>query len=87
MIRDFAKLSNAAYVVIVDDAPDNFEDRFVEVNGIRFLDTDVSHSYGHGIQSVWVDGTRSASTPEGIAPADSVDIGRDFRKYRISATA
>lgn len=86
MIRDFAKKISAAYVVIVDDACDNFEDRFVDVSGIRVLDTGVTHSYGHGIHAVWVDESLSARPPDGVSLDGSVDVGRGFRKYVVSGS-
>jgi hypothetical protein len=83
MIRGFAKGCNAAYVVIIDDAPDDFEDQFVDINGARVLDTYVNHSYGHGIQSIWVDESRTATPPEGVSLVGSTEIGQHFRKYLV----
>src|ERR1044071_3224718 len=37
-LRDAAKKANAAYVVLMIDVPDFFEDRFVDVDGVRILD-------------------------------------------------
>ena len=82
MIRDFAKASSAAYVVLVDDAGE-FEDRFIDIDGRRVLDATVAHKYGHGIQSVWVDTSRQAELPEGIHRKPIGDIGDGFEEYSV----
>lgn len=84
MIRSFAALSKAWYVVLVDDAPDDFEDRFIEIDGIRYLDTSVLHSYGHGIQEVWVNEVWGASLPEGACLTGRYSVGDGFYSYNVA---
>ena len=83
MFQAFAKQIHAGYVVLVDDASDNFEDRFLEVDGKRFLDTECNHQYGHGIWSVWVDQELGGECPDGVAEATAVDLGNGVTKYDV----
>jgi hypothetical protein len=83
MVRDFAKASRAAYVVLVDDAPDQFEDRFLEIAGVRHLDVEVPHQYGHGIRSIWVDESAGAVIPDGVALVKGKEIGEGFVEYLV----
>jgi hypothetical protein len=84
MIRDFAAHCKAGYVVVVDDASDQFEDRFIEMDGKRFLDTSIGHSYGHGIQEVWFNEACGAKPPEGVCLTDFLDIGHGFYQCRVA---
>lgn len=83
MFRDFAKASGSAFVILVDDASD-FEDRFLEIDGRRFLDAEVSHEYGHGIRAVWVDVSIGAEPPEGVSNTAVTNIGDGFREYLMT---
>lgn len=83
MICSAAKASKAGYVVVVDDAADNFEDRFIEIDGAPFLDTNVSHSYGHGIQQVWVDPALGAKPPHSDLQAVFLDNRCGFDRYQV----
>lgn len=81
IIREFAKACRAAYVVLVDDARDDFEDRFLEIDERRVLDTEVLHSYGHGIQAVWVDPSALGTRPEGVQEKLSREFSDGFLEY------
>lgn len=81
MLRKFARESRAGYVIQVDDPPDHFEDRFVEVDGHRLLETQAPDGYRYDIRAVWVD--RAAELPHGVSlPAR--DIGMGFLDVSVS---
>ena len=82
-IRSFAKECNAAYVVIVDDAPDHFEDRFLEIEGRRMIDLDVNHGYGLGLREVWLQLSAMVTLPEGASYVGSEDIGEGFQRHFV----
>lgn len=81
MLIEFASHIFASYVIIVDDASDNFEDRFLIIDGKRMLDTSVNHKYGHGIQEVWVDVANATEPPEGVSVEQSTIVGAGFVSY------
>ena len=83
-IRDAAKSSNSAYVVLAVEASDSFEDRFLEVDGKRILDTESHHQYGHGIWAVWVDHTHDSECPVGVIDKVAADIGSGFVQYDVA---
>ena len=82
-IRDAARAANAAYVVLVDEAADDFEDRFIDIDGRRILDTQPSHQWGHGIRAVWVDSSTGTECPVGVAASDTADIGNGYVQYSV----
>jgi hypothetical protein len=53
-IGDCANDSQATFVLFVDDAPSEFEDRFVCLDHEWSLDTSINHKYGHGIREIWI---------------------------------
>ena len=83
-IRAFAKDSQAGYVVIVDDASDHFEDRFVDVGGKRILDLHVNHCYGLGIREIWLQSSITSTLPEGVTYGDSEQIGDGFERHLVA---
>ncbi len=83
MLQAFSKACAAAYVIVGVDLPDDFEDRFVEIDGHRYLDSDVSHRYGHGIEWVWVDQSLEVSVPEGVEPVGDRDKDNQFATFVV----
>jgi hypothetical protein len=83
-IRSFAKDCNAGYVVIVDDAPDHFEDRFIDIGGRRVFDTHVNHRYGLGIREVWVRSPVTSPLPEGVIYGDSEQLEEGFERHFVT---
>lgn len=53
LLRKIANACNAKYVVIVDDPPDFFEDKFLEIDGRRVLDSRTSSGKRYDIRAVW----------------------------------
>ena len=82
-IRAFAKDCNAAYVIIVDDAEDLFEDRFVDVDGKRVLDVEVKHRYGLSLREMWIQKSLGSTLPDGPEYGDCEDIGEGFECHAI----
>lgn len=83
-LRVFAKECQAAYVLVVDDAPDHFEDRFVENDGERVLDLTTTHPYGHRVREIWIRPSTSARLPLGVPYGQSADIGDGYIRYEIA---
>ncbi len=83
MLHEFAKQICAGYVILVDDAPDFFEDRFLEIDGRRSLDTQVNHQYGLDIRAVWADRSAGAECPDGVADRVTADLGNGFVQYSV----
>ena len=82
-IRSFAKDCNAGYVVIVDDAPDHFEDRFLDIDGKRIFDLHVDHRYGLGVREIWLQTCIMSILPEGATYGESEQIGEGFERHFI----
>jgi hypothetical protein len=83
LLRQFAKLCQAVYVVIVDDPPDYFEDRFIEIDGQRFLDDRMPSGKKYEIHGIWVDESSGGFRPEGVPDSTGIDIGDGFTKYEV----
>jgi hypothetical protein len=83
MLRDFAKMADAAYTILVDDAPDDFDRRLVEIDGVYHLDLTCNHKYGHGVKAVWIDTTKAVSLPAGVEYGLSTELGDGFVQYKV----
>ncbi|MBE7461973.1 MAG: hypothetical protein HS116_00650 [Planctomycetes bacterium] len=55
MIKKCASYCNAAHVIVVDDPPDYFEDRFPEIGGRRILESEMPNGNKCNISVVWTD--------------------------------
>jgi hypothetical protein len=84
-LRSFARDCNAAFVFIIDDAPDDFEDRFIEVDNDYFIDMEVNHRYGLGLRQVWIRTSFVQKPPLGPTYNSSDDIGDDFKLYFVKS--
>ncbi|HEY0981176.1 hypothetical protein [Schlesneria sp.] len=82
-LRSFARDCNAGYVVIVDDAPDHFEDHFIDIDGKRMFDLHVNHRYGLGLREVWLQSCVTSTLPEGVTYRDSEQLGEGFERHFI----
>lgn len=85
LLRQFAKLCHAAYVIIVDDPPDYFEDRFIEIDGQRFLDDRMPSGKQYEIHGVWIDKSAECPIPEGVSYSSGTEIGDDFTKFEVES--
>jgi hypothetical protein len=83
-VRAFARDCGAAYVIIIDDAPDQFEDRFIPIGDKRLLDMEVSHRYGLGVRQVWIKTSSVPTPPEGPSYERFEEIGDGFRRYYVA---
>lgn len=83
MLRQCAKQCRAAYVVIVDDPPDFFEDRFLEIDGQRFLENQMPSGNEYDIRAVWTDGELCDKVPEGIDESSGREIPDGFLEYSV----
>lgn len=84
-MRAFARDCGAAYAIVVDDAPDYFEDRFIEIDQKRILDTHVEHRYGLGVRQLWLQTSFDATLPEGLTFFEGPrDIGDGFKCYFVA---
>ncbi|WP_157605042.1 hypothetical protein [Schlesneria paludicola] len=84
VLRSFAKDCNAGYVVIVDDAPDHFEDRFIDIDGKRMFDLRLNHRYELGLREVWLQSSVTSTLPEGATYGDSEQLGDGFERYFVT---
>jgi hypothetical protein len=82
-IRSFAKDCDAAYVVIVDDAPDHFEDRFLDIDGKRVFDLHVTHRYGLKVREIWLQRSIMSVLPGGATYGESEQVGEGFERHLI----
>jgi hypothetical protein len=83
MLRRFARLINADYVVIVDDPPDYFEDKFIEIDGRRFLDNMTTGGKPYEVRGVWIANTRDDKIPDGVSASSGRNIGDGFTCYQV----
>ena len=79
----FADDSEVAYVVLVDDAPVHFEDRFIDIDGRRHVDLAGADREGFVIREVWVHSNRNAALPVGLSYSEAVDIGRQYIRHTV----
>lgn len=82
-IRLFAKDCGADYVLIIDDAPDQFEDRFVDINGKRIIDLQVNHRFGLALKEIWLQSKGFSTLPEGALYGEPEYIGDGFNRYIV----
>lgn len=80
----FALDCNASYAIVVDDAPDLFEDRFLEIDGKRILDMESHHEYGHRVREVWTRSSMALLPPEGPTYSGPKSNSDGFVKYFVS---
>jgi hypothetical protein len=80
----FAHDCAAGCVIVIEDAPDFFEDRFIEIEGIRFLEMEVEHTYGLGVREVWINLSLVSAPPEGPKYTSSFDLCEGFRAYLVA---
>lgn len=79
----FAADSEVAYVVLVEDAPVHFEDRFVDIDGRRCVDLTGADREGFSIREVWVHSSHSDLLPAGLNYGDAVDIGHHYIGHTV----
>lgn len=83
MLRKCAKGCKAAHVIIVDDPPDFFEDRFLEIDGQRFLENEMPSGNKYDIHAVWTDLELCDKVPEGIDESSRREIPDGFLEYSV----
>lgn len=83
MLRQCAKQCRAAYVVIVDDPPDFFEDRFLEIDGQRFLENRLPSGNKYDIHAIWTDIELCGKVPEGVDESSRREIPDGFAEYSV----
>jgi len=83
MLKDFAKQCSATYVIIVNDPPDFFEDRFVEIDGQRFLEKVMPSGKKYDILALWVDEESSEEVPEGVTEASRCAASNGYVEYSV----
>lgn len=84
LLRNVANTCNAKYVVIVDDPPDFFEDKFIEIDGRRMLDPLASSGKPYDIRGVWASVDLEEQPPEGVQALESTDLGDGFIEYPVN---
>ena len=75
---------DSTYVIVIDDAPDQFEDRFVQIGDERMIDVEVKHGYGLGLREVWIESLLVSTPPEGPWYGRSEEIGDGFKRYWVN---
>jgi hypothetical protein len=66
MLRNLAKACKATFVIIINDPADFFEDRFLDVDGQRYLEKQLPDGSTDSIVSLWIDGDSMDPWPVGI---------------------
>jgi hypothetical protein len=79
----FAFDSDAAYVILVEDAPVHFEDRFVDIDGRRCVDLAGADREGFSLREVWVRSNRNTELPAGLSYGEAVDIGLHYIRHTV----
>lgn len=83
LIRNVANACGAFYIIIVNDPPDYFEDRFLEIDGQRFLDEYLPSGNKYDIQNVWINSASSNTQLGGVEISGCVDVGEGFQQHSI----
>jgi hypothetical protein len=81
MLRQCAKRCHAAHVLIVDDPPDFFEDRFLEIDGQRFLESQMQSGKQYDIHAIWTNVELCDKVPEGVDESSRRVIPDGFVEY------
>jgi hypothetical protein len=81
MLVRCAKQCSAAYVIIVDDPPDFFEDRFLEIDGQRFLENEMPSGKKYDIRAIWIDFELCERVPLGIDASSRRELPFGFFRY------
>ncbi|KYF65238.1 hypothetical protein BE11_24805 [Sorangium cellulosum] len=83
LIRVVAQRSNAAYIIVVNDPPDYFEDRFLEVDDRRWLDKQLPSGATYDFRAIWISTRAASALPEGVSSLPGNDVGEGFREYSV----
>jgi hypothetical protein len=84
MLRQCAKQGRAAHIVIVDDPPDFFEDRFLEIDGQRFLENQMPSGNKYDIHRIWTNVELCDKTPEGVDESSRRVMPDGFVEYTVA---
>ena len=84
MLRQCAKQSRAAHIVIVDDPPDFFEDRFLEIDGKRFLENQMPSGNKYDIHAIWTNIELCDEIPEGVDELSRRVMPDGFVEYLVA---
>ena len=82
-IRNAARAAEAAYVIPVRDAPDDFEDRFLDVDGQRLLDEEIGEHIDRRVDEIWINCDFGGTRPVGLLSPGAIPIGNGFQKYNV----
>jgi hypothetical protein len=83
MLRRVARACNSAFVIIVNEPPDYFEDRFLEIDGQRVIEKKMPNGFEYDILSVWVDDESLDPLPIGIDESVVPGFTGDFFQYSV----
>ena len=62
----FARRANAAFVLLVSEGVDWFEDHFLDIDGKRVLHQHMSNGEPIEVDAVWIDAARALEIPVGV---------------------
>ncbi len=85
MIQRVASSVKASYVIFVEDPPDYFEDHFLDVDGIRYLDVFLPSGGRHSIIEVWTQEVDSIIV-EGIKLEPFMTLENGFHAFSVTET-
>lgn len=86
-VRKIASSSNAAYVLIAEEASDYFPQGFVEVDTIRVCDFRLPSGNTESVVAVWINHSRGGAMPLGISLYGATEIGDEFVSHRVMVPA
>lgn len=82
-IKNASKKSGATYVIFIEDVPDYFEDRFIFVDGVPYIDLYLPSGRFHPIEMIWVDRNKGGMLPDGADFDEGHEIGEGFFEYHL----
>lgn len=85
LIKNIAQNINAGYILFCEEAPENFVNCFIDIDGIRYFDEILltKGPWPIRIFEVWLDYTKEVVLPQGFPLHAAINIGNGFKKYHL----
>jgi hypothetical protein len=83
LLRRVARAIDAAFVAVINDPPDYWEDRFLDVDGQRVIEPRRPSGAIDDIVSVWVRDDAGVRPPAGVDVASAQPLGDGFTAYKV----
>lgn len=86
-IKTFNKIAQrcgAIYVIFVEEAPDYFEDKFIFIDNVPYIDLYLSNGRFHPIDMIWIKTSEGGLIPRGANFNKGHKIGNGFYEYLLN---